>query len=260
MKSLSYSDDARSELAGALRMMGATENAVRVYMMSYVTGRATIGKLAGLCKMDRSSAYLACDQLKELGVVTSDGSAARKEVWAKPPKAVLARLRTEMRRLRRQHEAIEESLPKLIASYVEHPSKPVLQFFSGKEGLHQIADDVLENAQGEILLFTNQRTEKNVFVDADHKSFIAERLRRGIPIRVLATDNPAARDLKKRDKQSNRETRIVEGEPFTSETYIYGDKVAMLSFHEEIVGFIVQSKEFARAQRWMFEEIWNAHV
>ena len=260
MKPLAYSDDARKELVDALKMLGATDNAVHVYMTSFATGRATIGKIAALCKMDRSSAYLACDQLESLGLLTHDGAASRKQVWAKPPKAVLARLRTEMRRLRRSCDAIEESLPKLSASYVEHPTKPVLQFFSGKEGLQQITDDVLEHAQGEILLFTNQSTEKNVFNDLDHKAFIAERLRRGIPIRVLATDGPGARDLKKHDKQAKRETRIVPGQPFTTETYIYADTIAMLSFHEEIVGFTVRSKEFVQAQRWIFEELWKNHL
>lgn len=247
------------ELAEALKMLGATENAVALYLASFTSGRTTVGKLAGICRMDRSSAYIAVEQLRELGVLESDESSPRKTILAKPPKAVLARLRTEMRRLRKQHDTVEESMPGLLASYVETESKPVLQFFSGIDGLHQIIDDALEHAEGEILLFTNQATEENVFSEADHKEFIAERLRRGLSIRVLAVDVPESYELQKRDQQCRRETRIVDGEPFTSETYIYGDRVAMLSFDKEIIGFVVRSAEFARAQRWMFEQIWEKH-
>ena len=259
MQNTVYLNAELKELAEALKMLGATENAVALYMASFTTGRTTVGKLAGICHMDRSSAYMAVEQLRGLGVLESDETGTRKTILAKPPKAVLARLRTEMRRLRRQHDSIEESMSSILASYVEHESKPVLQSYSGVEGLHRIADDVMEHAQGEILLYTNQATEENVFSEADHKEFIADRIRRGLTIRVLAADVPESYELQKRDKQCMRETRIVKGEPFTSEAYIYGDRVAMLGFAKEIFGFVVHSKEFSQAQRWMFEQIWEKH-
>jgi sugar-specific transcriptional regulator TrmB len=259
MKTTRYRDDELKKLKEALGALGMSGNAVAFYLACYRTGRATVGEVAKACAMDRSSAYLACDQLVSCGVVECDDTTSRKTVAAKPPSAVLARLRTEMRRLRRHHDEVEESMQELLAAYSADATKPVLRFFSGRDGLRQITDDVLEHAEGEILLFTNQRTEKNVFTHADHEEFIRERLRRGLNIRVLAADTPEARSMKQSDKSTRRATRIVEGEPFTSETYIYGDKVAMLSFDREVVGFVVRSKEFADAERWMFEEIWRNH-
>lgn len=253
----SYDSGEFEKLKDALKALGASPNAMAFYLACYATGRQSVGDVAKLLRMDRSSAYLACDQLRELGLIERDETSTKKMVCAKSPKAVMSRLRTEMRRLRRHYDAIEEALPELLASYSDRESKPVLQFHSGRDGLRQITEDVLEHAEGEILLFTNQRTEKNVFTESDHREFIAERLRRHLSIRVLAADTPEARDLKARDQQSRRETRVVAGEPFTSETYIYGDQVAMLSFDQEVVGFIVRSKEFAEAQRWTFEQIWE---
>lgn len=259
MKSTVYHASELKKLSDALKMLGATDNAIILYLASFNTGRTTVGKLAMLCGMDRSSAYLANKQLCELGVFDSDDTGTIKSISARPPKAILARLRTELRRLRSQAEAIEESMPQLQASYVGRDAKPILQFFSGRTGLHQIADDVLDQAEGEILLYTNQHVEKSVFTELDHKAFIAERLRRGLSIRVLAVDVPDSHSLRKLDKSCKRETRIVNDEPFTSETYIYGNNVAMLSFDQEVLGFIVRSAEFARAQRWMFEEIWKKY-
>lgn len=245
------------ELKEALQSLHLSPNAVRFYLESYRTGPASIGQIALLCSMDRSSAYLAVEQLKEHGLVTEDLAGTRKKIAAKPPKTVLARLRTETRRFRRQAEAIEESLPALLASYAANEAKPILQFFSGVPGLHQVTDDVLEQAEGEILLLTNQATEKDVFSKADHEAFIATRLQRGISIRVLAANVPDAYELQKRDKYCLRETRVVDGEPFTSETYIYADTVAMINFNREVMGFTVRSKEFAESQRWMFEQLWK---
>ena len=254
-----YRDDELKKLKEALVALGATENAAAFYLACYRAGTSTVGDVAKTCKMDRSSAYLACDQLVELGLVETDAASTRKTVTARPPSAVLARLRTDMRRLRRHHDDVEESMQELLASYREQENKPTLQFFAGHDGLKQIVDDVLEHADGEILLFTNQRTEKNVFSQADHQEFVRERIRRGVSIRVLAADSPEAREMKLRDATVRRETRIVDGEPFTSETYIYGDNVAMLSFDKDVVGFIVRSRDFARAQRWTFEQLWRIH-
>ncbi len=259
MKAMNYSVGELKELGDALRTLGASGNGVKIYTASFRGGRMTVGKLATVCGMDRSSAYLACDQLVALGVMDSDESEAKRMVLAKEPKAVLARLRTEMRKFRRHHDAIEEGMTSLLASYVDHSSKPVLQFFSGADGLRQITDDVLEHAEGEILLLTNQASEKNVFSAADHAAFVAGRLSRGIAIRVLATDVPESRELRRLDKGAKRETRIVSGVPFTSETYIYGNTVAMLSFDKEILGFTVRSVEFAQSQKWMFEQLWSQH-
>ncbi|HLD18189.1 MAG TPA: hypothetical protein VJB99_03920 [Patescibacteria group bacterium] len=249
--------DALRDLKEALESLGATPNAVAFYLQSYKDGKSTVGKVAAACGMDRSSAYLACGQLQTLGLVEEGHESGGKIIWAKSPKAILGRLRAEMRRLRKRYDDVEVALPELLAGYSAEAAKPVLQFFSGKEGLHRITEDVLEHAQGEILLLTNQFTEKNVFSESDHQEFISERLRRSLEIRVLAADTPEARELQKCDKECLRETCLVKGEPFTSETYIYGDKVAMLDFDHEVVGFIVRSKEFTRAQRWMFEQIWK---
>ncbi len=259
MKRRLYHDDELKKLKEALGALGATENAAAFYLACYRAGTSAVGDVARACKMDRSSAYLACGQLEELGLVDADATGPRKAVTAKPPSAVLARLRTDMRRLRRHHDEVEESMQELLASYREQEHKPVLRFYAGHDGLKQITDDVLEHAAGEILLFTNQRTEKNVFSSADHQEFIRERLRHGIQIRVLAADTPEAHAMAVSDRTVRRETRIVEGEPFTSETYIYGDTVAMLSFDKDVVGFVVRSREFAAAQRWTFEQIWRNH-
>jgi len=243
-----------------LSSLNASPNAIKFYLASYRIGKSTIGKIALSCNMDRSSAYLAYDQLKFMGLMEEDLKSKRKIIWTRPPNAVLSRLRTEARRMRRHTEKIDAKMPELLAAYGEKDSRPILQLFSGKDGLRQIVDDVLENTDDELLLFSNQAEEKKVFTKKDHEEFIKTRINKQILVRVLASNTPETLELKRTDKSCLRETRIIdEQDPFKSETYIYGDKVAMLSFDKEIVGFIVRSKDFAEAQRWMFETIWQKY-
>ena len=50
----------------------------------------------------------------------------------------------------------------LSAAYAAASERPVLQVFTGKDGLHRIMDDVLIQTSDEILLFSNFDEEKKV--------------------------------------------------------------------------------------------------
>ncbi len=249
-----------TSIKSSLENLRVSQNAITFFLASYTLGRSSIGQIAKATKMDRSSAYAAYQQLQELGLMDEEERGNRKVIWTREPKAIIARLRTEIRRMRRQVEAIEESMPELLAQYGSHDDRPVLQAFTGVEGLHQIMEDILSNSGFELLLMSNFEEEDRVFSRKDHDAFIKRRITQDINLRLIATDSSRARDIQEADKSSKRETRIVKGNaPFKNETYIYGDKIAMLSFNERtgIIGFIVRSKEFANAQRWMFEQIWQ---
>lgn len=250
-----------TEVQDALKMLGLNSNAIKFYLTSYKIGLSSVGKVAQVSKLDRSSAYLAADQLKVLGLMDEARHGKRNMICVRSPKILLSRLRAQARKFRNQCLSIENQLPLLMAEYSQRENQPVLHFFSEKEGLKQIEHDILEYCSLELLVFSNQREEKMVFDSIDHKEFIKERMKKGIKVRVLSPDTPEAHDLKKKDDFSMRETRIITGKeiPFTNEIYIYNDKIAMLEFVDEIQGFIVKSKTFADTQRWLFEKIWEMY-
>jgi sugar-specific transcriptional regulator TrmB len=249
------------EIQKALQLLGLNSNAIKFYLASYAKGYTSVGKIAELIKIDRSSAYLALEQLENVGLVDEKKVGYKKLVCARPPQAIISRLRTQTKKFKNQCLAIEDQLPELLAEYSQKDNQPVLQFFSGKDGLKQITDDILDYCQDELLVFSNQQEEKRVFTNLDHKEFIRERMKKNIRIRVLTPDTPEAHALKNSDNLSLRETRIIHEKdiPFTNEIYIYRDKIAMLEFAQDTQGFIVKSKAFAEAQAWIFEKLWKMY-
>jgi len=75
---------------------------------------------------------------------------------------------------------------------------------------------------------------------------------------VLAADTKGADLLQRYDERELRETKIRSDlKPFKNETYIYGDKVAVLGFAEMIFGFIVHDEEFAQLQTLLFDNLFK---
>ena len=50
---------------------------------------------------------------------------------------------------------------------------------------------------------------------------------------------------------------LPEGFEFPTATYVYGNKVAILSLEKEPVGIIIENEDIARTQGMVFELLWK---
>jgi sugar-specific transcriptional regulator TrmB len=249
----------RNLLDDILSIFNLSENCKQVYIASFEHGEQSIGRLADKLKMDRSSAYLAVDQLKAAGLVEINESSRPKTIQAIEPRRVLGRVERQIQNIEEVFDNIHDNIASLEASYKSTDQKPVLQSYTGKDGLKQIVEDILSYKDGEILLFTNLVAEKSVFTKHDHDYFIRKRRQQNLTIKVIASDCPEARQLQATDKNNLRQTKITLGpSPFSCELYIYGKTMAMLSFKEQIIGFIINSADFAEILRWQFNSMWES--
>jgi ribosomal protein S19 len=128
--------------------------------------------------------------------------------------------------------------------------------------LDTIADDILTSSKGQdILLYSNQRTEKSFFSKAMHEKFVQTRIKNNTKIKVLVVDNKEGRELKKSDKGLLRETKILpKNISFNSEIYIYDGKIAMIDIKDEVIGVIIENEELFRVHRQMFEVVWKTSL
>ena len=61
----------------------------------------------------------------------------------------------------------------------------------------------------------------------------------------------------KTQKKEIRESKFISGLGFPTVTYIYGDKVAILSLEKDIIGLIIENKDIANTQKQIFELLWK---
>lgn len=237
--------------------LGLTEKEIKFFVTNYQMGPSPINDIANHAKIERSTAYLIVQKLISKGFLFEDYKQYKKLLTAVEPKTLLRMIAARQRQIGRHELTFKENLPELQAMYQATEIRPKVRTFEGKNGLLAIRRDILEKTQ-EVLLWTNQETESRFFTKEYHQHFIEERIKKKIPIRVLAVDNKQGASLIKNGPRFLREVQLLPKEIFFSaETYIYGDKVAIIDYNKDIIGIIIESNQIALSQRSIFEMNWK---
>lgn len=244
-------------LAQCLTELGCNDKHIRFYIANIQLGSALLSDIVKLAKLQRSTGYLIATEMLAMGLTEQDHKSYKKHFVAAEPDTLLRKIEAKHRRIGRIAIAYKEALPQLRAEHHATKTRPQVRTFEDKAGLVAVWRDILQQQQ-EVLLWSNQSTEQLIF-DADmHAQFITERIAKHIPIRVLAVNNAQAKNLQDTDEQSLRTTKLLPHDVhFTGETYIYGNKVAVLDFGKKIFGVITDNEQIAASQRAMFEIAWS---
>lgn len=246
-----------THLTSSLRQLGCTPKEIRFFIASYTLGPASLASIAKKARLQRSTAYLLAEELVQKRLLSHDQREYNKLFIAASPEALMRMLDTRQRSIARTSLTLKENLSELQAAYTASEILPKVTIHQGLSGLSTVLRDILQSTT-EILLWTNQATEQAVFDTQLHQDFIAQRLKRRLPIRVLAVNNPAGASLVESDERMLRTTRLLPPDiTFTAETYIFEDKVVILDFNTDIFGVIIRNPSIFAAQKAMFELQWQ---
>lgn len=244
-------------ISDSLTLLGLDKLSIRFFLAALKLGPAGIADIANTAHLKRSTAYLLCKQLVEKQLILLDHKDYANKVYPVEPEVILRLVSARQRQLRRQEIELEDALPQIRSLYQTSQIRPKIRVFEGNTGLLQVWQDIL-SAKTEILLWTNQQTENLFFGSENHNNFIAERLAKKIPIRVLATDTPQGRQLVTSDNNSLRKTKILPKDTvFSAETYIYDHKISILDYNKDIIGIIIESEPITSSHRAIFETTWH---
>jgi hypothetical protein len=244
-------------ISDSLLLLGLDPLSVKFLIAAYRKAPAGIAEIALAAKIKRSTAYLLSRQLIKDGLLLADQKKYGNKVYPPDPEDLLRRISARQRAFRRQEIELEEKLPEIKSLYQMSALRPRVTLFEGNTGLLQVWKDIL-SAGSEILLWSNQQTENLFFGQENHEKFITERLGKGISIKVLATDTPEARKLRKEDDNYLRKTKILPASTrFSAETYIYDNKIAQLDYNKDVLGIIIESTPISSFHKANFELVWQ---
>jgi len=245
-------------LKDTLLDLGCSDKEIKFFIINYTLGPSSITHIAKKARLERSTAYLIAQNLVDKGLLIEDLKHYKKTLTPIEPKTLLRMLSARLRQIGRHEITLQENLPQLQSLHQISSTRPSVRTYDGETGLLSIWQDILSSPQQEVLLWTNQQTESNFFSTKYHNLFIKERLKKNIPLRVLAVNNPKGKLLLLEDITSLRQTKLLPpGITFSAETYIYGNKIAILDYNKDIIGIIISSEQIASSQKSIFEMNWK---
>jgi sugar-specific transcriptional regulator TrmB len=231
-----------------LQELGLNEKETIIYLELLKEKSCTASKLAKLTKINRTTAYLELENLKELGLVSYIIKDSKRYFQAASPDKLIEILDTKKKK-------VESILPKLKGLHQSvEPFK--IEVFEGKSGIKTFYNDILKTG-GEVVAFgiTGYAFE---MLKYDFPHFIEKFKKAGIKAKYLANFD-AKKELNKLPL-GFVEIRYLP-KKYTSEitTIIYKDKVAIQSLVENnIFVTVMTDKLLYEGYKNYFEFMWNS--
>lgn len=233
-----------------LESIGLKEKDQRVYLALLGLADAPVGLISQKAEVKRTTTYHILENLIKNGLVSSYKEKGIKRFVAENPSKIKTFLEGRI-------SALEKYLPNLRDLYDLSRARPTVRFFEGEDAMKQIAEEALESkekticsigsvekvkrASGTSIRFAKRRAEKKIFSRALRLK--GEKFRSGYI---------------EKQREELREVRFLpEDIKISVMIHIYDNKVSVICPKEENFGFTIESENFAKSMKSIFETLWR---
>ena len=233
-----------------LQKFGLSQSEAKVYLALIELGASLAGDITKKANINRSNCYDALQRLMEKGLVSYVIKANRKYFQAETPQKFLELIKEEENQLKIKEKEIKEILPQLIEKSKISIEKPEATIYKGKKGIKSIFEDILKHK--EFCVFGSSGKFKEVL--GPFFSLFQKRVKEN-KIRCKLITSESVRNT---EIVVHAETKFLPKNYITSSsTIIYGSKVAIISWTDNPVGFLLEDKQTADSYRTYFEFMWG---
>lgn len=233
-----------------LQKLGLTEKQATVYLACLEIGNGSAQRIAEHSNVPKSTVYDILDQLIKKRLVTVYLKKTRKRYSPVNP-AIF------QKRVEKQHTLLENLLPELEALYSEVSQKPRVQYLEGKTGVRTVLKEMLKEAS-EIFCIASPDIMFNKLSEY-FPDFALKRAKKKIPISVIVSDSPLARQRQAKGLTELRKVKIIKTDrPFETVIYIWKNKVCTISLGTDLMVLIVENKEHFRTFKSIFNLLWDS--
>ncbi len=157
---------------------------------------------------------------------------------------------------KKYNDKISKILPQLKLTRASVTEKPTTEVYEGKEGIKSIHDDIIRTKKETLVMGRADIIQE--YLGPYFERYLKLRVKNKIKAKVVTEVSAFAKKIAKKDKKELRQTRL---NPILNKTnttlYIYGNKIAIMTYEKEVFGVIIKDKAIANSQKVMFEALWN---
>ena len=242
------------EIILTLEQYGLKPHEAKIYCYLLKAKEAGVYDIARETKIARTSVYNALETLKERNIVSTFRKNGVLYFCAENPERLIKDLKDKER-------MIESILPDMKKLSESAGSNPTIRFYTGKDGVKTVLDDMLETFKKENIKKYYAASLPEVM---DHfpkyvTTYLKKREELGVFAQVLLPESAKSVQPEYLPSNSMRETRYMPANfPLKSFINIYGSKVAFFSLHNnEIHSLIIESAAIKDSMLQFFLFTWE---
>lgn len=245
-------------LKQVLTDIGFSSKEAAVYLISLELGPQPASIIAKHADINRSTTYVILTSLIKKGLISSFNKADIKYFSAQEPQALLQYIKRHTEELEKYKKEIEANLKEFQHLVNPYSERPKVKFFEGLEGIKSVYEDTLKQEE-EIVAFESIKAMPEEAKQYIFEEYIPKRIEKNIFAKAIVIESKQAKEFKKEDKKSLRQTKLVQGKGLDIEINIYGNKIAFMAYHQaKYTGIIIENKAIANAMRFIFRLSWDS--
>lgn len=241
------------ELATKLQAVGLSDKQARVYVAALFLGPSPVQKIAQQADVKRATTYVILDELENMGLVSESAEGSKTVYVAESPEAIDRFLDNMEKGIAERKKELQSLLPELQkTSRKEGGDAPVVRFYKGTEGSHELSKYLLRKAQKNSDLYTVVNVDKARQADPKFRAGQL-RIKKGIKANVIYY---ATGDNRQHVLSSPEKLRVSKpaNKEFAAEFNIYPNSMSMITYAgKDTVGVLIESTEIVETMRQIFE-------
>jgi len=241
------------DIKDSLEKLGIDGKEAEVYLAILKLEKASVIQLSKMTGLKRTTIYHCLDALLAKSLITITEKDGKRSYLAENPSESLENI------VREKKEAVSEVLPHLKNIFGAGAFQPEIKIYRHKNGLRKLFDEILDSGEKDLPYYISYFNLEELLGEKYVDEWVKRRIRLGLKSRSLRSFKyKPERELGELHSKQMREVKFlpeeIEIKPYLC---IYGNKVAVISSKEENLGFVINSKDFADAQRAIFQLLWN---
>ncbi|MSU56439.1 MAG: hypothetical protein EXS51_04020 [Candidatus Taylorbacteria bacterium] len=238
-------------LEKVLKEYGLKEKHAKVYLACLELGSGSVLKISQKAALPRSTTEVILNALQEKGFVSSFKKKNARYFSTEDPKKIISNAKAKA-------ELLEKALPDFRELYARSNVIPTVRFYQGKEGIRTVFSEILEDKPKELLAFSSVDDLFDL-LGKEFTNFVQKRGALGIRSRVILRESEKAWERVQSGEKQLRQVRLIsQSYEHSGLTYVWGNKIAMISLKHEWSVLIIESEELAKSQKMLFEALWDS--
>lgn len=230
-----------------LNIFDLKDRKAAVYLATLELGSATVTPIARKAGVLRTTTYDLLEDLQFKGLVFYREHHGRRHYQVSDPRRL-------KQILQQQQKEVDHSLPELLALYKPSKEKPSTRMYDGVGEIARIYEEILSASK----LDAYGNFDKIEQYYPEFKRYLKKQFKRTIKIRDIVVMSKNVDKYRKLYTPPRQQLRILpEGMMLETDTMIFDDKVAIISYADTVHGLIIESKAIADTQRLLFEQLWK---